>query len=190
MAITSSTVASIFSLVLAFLGSETTRINKAFGFISRGIASIFRNIPVVAWAMILLLSFGQSAVTGFLALFFVTFGFLTRAFMETIDEAGRESVEALRAAGANWGQIVFQGVLPACLPQMISWILFMIETNIRSSTLVGLLTGTGIGFIFELYYKAFHYEYNYNAAALVVVCIVLTVFAIEFASNSIRRVIL
>jgi phosphonate transport system permease protein len=140
--------------------------------------------------MILLLSFGQSSMTGFLALFFATLGFLTRAFMETIDETGKEAVEALEASGANWWQIVFQAVLPASLPQMISWVLFMIETNIRSSTLVGILTGTGIGFIFELYYKAFHMEYNYNAASLVVVCIVITVFIIEFISNYIRRVIL
>lgn len=190
LAITSSTVASIFAMICAFFGSETTRVNKFIGVLSRAIASLFRNIPVVAWAMILLFSFGQSSMTGFLALFFVTFGFLTRAFMETIDEVSSEAVEALRATGANWWQVVFQAVLPASLPQMISWVLFMIETNIRSSTLVGILTGTGIGFIFELYYKAFHYEYNYNAASLVVICIVLTVFVIEIISNYVRRVIL
>ena len=190
ISITSTMVATVFAVLFAFLGSETTRVSKIFGIITRGIASLFRNIPIVAWAMILLLSVGQSDVTGFLALFFVTFGFLTRAFMETIDEVGQESVEALKAAGADWWQISFNAVLPASLPQMISWTLFMIETNIRASTLVGMLTGTGVGFIFTLYYKAFHMEYNYNAASLVVVCIVLTVFLIEFISNMIRRVIL
>ena len=62
----------------------------------------------------------------------------------------------------------------------------MIETNIRSSTLIGMLTGTGIGFIFDLYYK----NMNYHVASLVVVLIIITVIVIEILSNKIRRVIL
>ena len=62
----------------------------------------------------------------------------------------------------------------------------MIETNIRSSTLIGILTGTGIGFIFDLYYK----NMNYAVASLVVISIIIAVFIIEFISNSVRRVIL
>ena len=33
--------------------------------------------------------------------------------------------------------------------------LYMVETNIRDATLVGILTGTGIGFAFNLFYKSF-----------------------------------
>jgi len=62
----------------------------------------------------------------------------------------------------------------------------MVETNIRDATLVGILTGTGIGFIFNLYYRTM----NYHTASLVVIFIVLTVFVTEFISNYIRRVIL
>ena len=52
--------------------------------------------------------------------------------------------------------------------------------------MIGILTGTGIGFIFDLYYKSM----KYNVASLVVLSIVLAVFVIEFISNSVRRVIL
>ena len=62
----------------------------------------------------------------------------------------------------------------------------MVETNIRSSTLIGILTGTGIGFVFDLYYKSM----NYGVASLVVISIVIAVFIIEFISNYVRRVIL
>jgi phosphonate transport system permease protein len=186
MAIASTTSASVFALVFAIFGSKVTKINGFLSTISRGIASVSRNIPIVAWAMVLLFSFGQSSLTGYFALFFVTFGFLTRAFIETIDEASSESVEALKATGASYMHIIFQAVIPSAISQMISWILYMIETNIRSSTLVGILTGTGIGFSFDLYYKSM----NYNAASLVVIVIVITVFIIEYTSNYIRRVIL
>ena len=62
----------------------------------------------------------------------------------------------------------------------------MIETNIRNATLVGILTGTGIGYTFDLYYKTL----NYNAVALVTLCIVITVIMIDLISNYIRKVIL
>ncbi|MBA1335502.1 MAG: Phosphonate ABC transporter permease protein PhnE2 [Firmicutes bacterium] len=186
LSIASTTVAAIFAAFLALFGSKTTQINSFLAAVSRGIASIFRNIPVAAWALILLLSFGQSSLTGYFALFFATWGFLTRAFMETIDEVGSEGVEALKAVGASYFHIIFQAVIPSSLPQMISWVLFMVETNIRSSTLVGILTGTGIGFIFNLYYKSF----QYNAASLVVVFIIISVLVIEYISNYVRRVIL
>lgn len=186
MSIAATTVAAVFALLLSLVGSRTTRMNGFFSIISRGIASLFRNIPLVAWAMVLMLAFSQSALTGYLALFCGSLGFLTRAFIETIDEVSNNSVEALSATGAGYFHIIFQSILPSSTPQMISWLLYMIETNIRDATLVGMLTGTGIGFYFELYYKSL----NYHAASLVVVLIVITVISIELLSNKIRRVIL
>ena len=186
MSIMASIAASVFSLVFALFGSRTTQFNKGLAAFSRAFASINRNIPIAAWAMIFLVSFGMSSFTGFLALFFASFGFLTRMFIETIDEASASSVEALRAVGASYTQVIAQAVIPASLSQILSWILYMIETNIRSSTLVGILTGTGIGFTFSVYYKSL----QYTSAALVVLSIVIVVLAIEILSNMLRRLIL
>lgn len=79
----------------------------------RIVAAFFRNVPDVVWAMLLMFSFGQNILTGFFALFFTTFGLLTRAFIETIDEVSSGCVEALDATGANFLQKVFQGILPS-----------------------------------------------------------------------------
>ncbi|WP_411266939.1 PhnE/PtxC family ABC transporter permease, partial [Eggerthella lenta] len=65
----------------------------------------------------------------------------------------------------------------------ISWVMYMIETNIRDATLIGLLTGTGIGFVFDVYYKSFRYD----IAGLVILSIVLVVIACELTSNFVRR---
>lgn len=186
LSIAATTIAGILALIFGVMGSKATRINNFMGTFSRFIASAFRNIPDAVWAMIFLLSFGQNVLTGYFALFFVSFGVLTRAFIETIDEASNGAIEALEATGASYSQIIYQAVIPSSLTQMISWILYMIETNIRSSTLIGILTGTGIGFIFDLYYKSM----KYNVASLVVLSIVAAVFVIEFISNTVRRVIL
>jgi phosphonate transport system permease protein len=186
MSIAATTIAAAFSFLLGCMGSKTTAFNHYLSIFARFVASISRNIPVVAWALILLISFGQNSLTGLLALFVGTVGFLTRAFIESIDEADQRACEALRASGATYFHIVFKAVIPQCLPQMISWVLFMIETNIRSATLVGILTGTGIGYSFDLYYKML----DYGTVALITLLIVISVIAIELISNGIRKVIL
>jgi len=185
VSIMATTVAAAVSFVLAILGSRTTRFHPVATVIVRAVASLGRNIPVVAWAMIFLLAFGQTFITGFLALFIESLGFLTRSYLETIDEAAAGPVEALKSAGTPWAPVVTQAVVPAVLPGLASWMLFMLETNIRSATLVGLLTGTGIGFLFDLYYKSL----NYPSAALTTLAIVVVVLALEATSTVLRKVI-
>lgn len=177
-------IAAVIGLLLAIIGSRSIGVESG---IVRGIvrvfASIIRNVPIIAWAMILLLSFKQSEFTGFMALFLTTFGRLTRFFIDTIDEIPSGPIEALQACGASWWQIVFQGGIPLAVSELMSWLLYTVETNIRSATLIGLLTGTGIGFIFDLYYRSFRYD----CAGLVVFVTIAVVLVIEAISNKARR---
>lgn len=185
LSVLATTTAAVVALFFAMFGAQTTQFNRFFGFVVRFIASIFRNVPVVAWALVLVISFGHNVVTGYFALFFSTFGLLVRMFIETIDEASSDGVEALTATGSTYFQMVFKGVLPDTMPQMLSWVFYMIETNIRSATLVGLLTGTGIGYLFDLYYK----KLDYGMLGLITIMIIAVVFVIEFTSNKVRRAI-
>lgn len=185
-AVASSVVGGIFAYILAVLGSRSVGIGGPTSIIVRGIASLFRNIPAVAWSFLLLFSFNQSEFTGFLVLFLGSFGYLTRCFLETIDEISMGVIEALRATGASYLQIVVQAVIPLSITSVVSWLLYMVETNIRDATLVGILTGTGIGFVFNIYYKSF----DYDIAAVIILCIVVVVIACEATSNYVRRQII
>ncbi|MDR1193468.1 MAG: ABC transporter permease subunit [Peptococcaceae bacterium] len=178
--------AALGAFFFSLLSARTTKVNRWIGRGVRIIAAFLRNVPDIVWAILLMFSFGQNILTGFFALFFATLGMLTRTFIETIDEVSVACVEALQATGATYLQTVFQGVIPSSLPEIVSWVLYMIETNIRSSTLIGVLTATGVGAMFDLYYK----RMDYSAASLVVISIVVLVIAIEIISNQIRKVIM
>ena len=178
--------AAICAFFLSLLGTKTTKTNPWIGRIVRIIAAFFRNVPDVVWAILLLFTFGQNILTGFFALFFYSFGTLTRTFIETIDEVSASCVEALHTTGATFLQTVFQGIIPSSLPQIVSWVLYMIETNIRNSPLIGVLTATGIGALFDMYYK----RMDFGSAGLVVISIVVLIIAIEITSNKIRKVIM
>ncbi|MPN42742.1 Phosphate-import permease protein PhnE [bioreactor metagenome] len=186
LSIAVTVTAGVLGLFFALLGSRTTSVSPIIGRIVRIIASVCRNIPNVVWAILLMFSFGQNILTGFLALFFYTFGLLTRTFIEAIDEVSASCVEALTVTGASFMQIVFQGIIPSTVTEIITWVLYMIETNIRDSTLIGILTSTGIGYLFDLYFK----RLDYASASLDVIAVVVLVIAIETISNKIRKVIL
>ncbi|HTP60015.1 MAG TPA: phosphonate ABC transporter permease, partial [Spirochaetia bacterium] len=53
MSISATVVASVPSLFLALSGSRSTRLHPFFTVCARGIGSFFRNMPLVAWAMVL-----------------------------------------------------------------------------------------------------------------------------------------
>ncbi|MHA3066797.1 ABC transporter permease subunit [Lacticaseibacillus saniviri] len=179
-------LAGLVSLILALLGARNIVTHSAtLSWLIRGFASLMRNIPVIAWALLLLFSFKQNELTGYLALFLMNLGFLTRAFMETIEDFNPDKLEALRATGASYPQALAQSLLPEISVPISEWLLYSVENNLRDATLVGLLTGTGVGFLFDLYFKSL----NYPAAGLVVLTLVILVIALEMVANLIRKVI-
>ena len=185
-AIAAGTLAAVIAFILAVIASRVSGVGGPVQMVIRAFATVLRNIPTVAWGFILLFSFKQAEFTGFLALFFKSLGFLTRAFIETIDEADAGSIEALKATGASKLQIIVHGVFPLSLTQVVSWVLYMIETNFRDATLVGMLTGTGIGFVFNWYYRTF----KYPTAGLVIICIAVAVIVVEAVSNYVRPTVI
>ena len=156
MAMVASLVSAVISLALAFLGSNTTA------------------------------PFGIGTVVGTLALLITTCGFLIRSFIETIDEVGGESLEALQAVGAGRLSIITQVILPASLPGFLSWLLYSLEVNIRSSTLVGAVGGGGIGLIMMGYIK----QFRYHSAMGVILLVAVIVILVDLLTNFLRKKVL
>ncbi|MCC7667752.1 ABC transporter permease subunit [Liquorilactobacillus satsumensis] len=183
IAVAATSCAAFLALILAILGVKSAGLPVIFGILIKGFASILRNIPLTAWALILVFSFKQNNFTGFLTLLFMALGFLTRAFIETIEDYGSEKITALQVTGASYPQIVFQAMLPELTTPLLEWVLYMLENNIRDAVLVGLLTGSGVGFLFDLYFKSL----RYHAAGLVILGIIVLVITWELLSIQIKR---
>ena len=52
-------------------------------------------------------------------------------------------LEALRASGASWWQVVFQGVVPEKVNEMLSWTFIRFEINFVNAVAVGAVAGAG-----------------------------------------------
>lgn len=182
-AIVGTYISTFLAFVLGLLMSEISNPIMPLRFCARAFVSFLRNIPVLIWASLLVYAFGIGEIVGLLALIIATLGFLSRSYSDSINEVAGSKLEALRASGASYLQIMWHGLLPNFVPSLINWTLFAFEINIRASTILGMVGAGGIGILIQTNIKLFRYR-EACAIIIIVVCIVLLT---EFATNQIRK---
>lgn len=180
-------VGTYFSAFLAFfcgiLMSEQTNPILPLRIGVRIVISFLRNIPVLVWASLLVYIFGIGNLVGLLALILATLGFLARSYAESIDEIGATKLEALRAAGASYGQVLVHGLIPEFLPAWLNWTLFSFEINIRASAILGMVGAGGIGIMIQTNIRLF----KYHEALFLIVMLAMLVLITEFTVNILRK---
>lgn len=186
MAVAATGISAVFAFILSFFGSPVICSHRGLNGLVRAAASVLRNIPALVWAFILVAAFGIGTAVGLLALIIGTTGFLIRSFIETLDEVAGENMEALRATGAGLLPVISQSIIPAAMPGFIAWFLYCIETNIRASTILGMVGAGGIGLLMMGYIK----QYNYQAASMVILAIAVIIILVNLLTNLLRKVTL
>ncbi len=173
-AIVGTYISTLLSFFFGLLISEQTSPSPVLRYVVRGLVSFLRNVPVLVWASLLIYMFGVGPIVGLLALIIATVGFLSRSYAESINEVAGEKLEALRATGASWWQVLWHGILPEFMPAWINWTLFNFEINIRASTILGMVGAGGIGVLIQTNIKLFKYQEACAIILLVVAIVVLT----------------
>jgi phosphonate transport system permease protein len=72
------------------------------------------------------------------------------------------------------------------MPGLIAWILYSVELNIRSSTILGMVGAGGIGLLLMGYIK----QYNYPAASTAILAVALIVIGVNLLTDYLQRVLL
>ncbi|EEV39044.1 phosphonate ABC transporter, permease PhnE [Enterococcus casseliflavus EC20] len=182
-AIVGTYLSAFLAFVCGLLMSEQTNPYPFVRTSVRMVISFLRNIPVLVWASLFVYIFGIGNMVGLLALTVATLGFLARSYADSIDEIGSSKLEALRAAGASYWQILFHGLIPEFIPSWINWTLFSFEINIRASSILGMVGAGGMGIMIQTNIRLF----KYREAFALIILLVLLVLLTEFAVNQLRK---
>lgn len=179
VAILGSFLGIVFAFFLSFLAASNLTPNPVVRWIIQSLASLLRAIPTVVWALIFIVSVGLGPLPGVLAITVSATGMLVKVFAQSLEEMDKGVLEAMRATGASWFQIVMQGVLPTVKTSFIAWCVLQFEGGIAESTILGAVGAGGIGFELTHAMKT----YNFAGALFVGFVVFTMVFSVEFLAN-------
>jgi len=179
-------IALLFAIPFSFLAASNTAPGRFVYLISRLFMLLVRCVPELVVAVIFVAAIGPGPKTGTLALAIGMFGFITKLFADSIEEARQGIRDGVNSTGANRLQESVTGVLPQVAPSMVSHSLYLLDVAIRSSTILGIVGGGGIGFLLMSAAKRLYFE----TLGGIIFCIFVVVFLVEIIATWIRRKII
>lgn len=182
MTLTSTAVGILISVPIG-IGAARNLAPTWLYLICRSIIAVSRSLQEIIVAIFFVALFGFGPFAGFLTLSFATIGFLSKLLAEDIEDIDAAQVEAIRATGASFWQIVNYGVQPQVMPRLVGLSLYRLDINFRESSVIGIVGAGGIGATLNTAMD----RYEYDSAGAVLIIIILIVLAVEYSSSYIRR---
>lgn len=136
----------VIALFLGLMGARNLA-PKGLTNIVKGVVALIRAVPTILWVLIFAVAAGLGSTAAVIGLSFHSVSYLTKAYAESFEELDRNVIDALRATGANWWQIVFRAVIPSSATYLLSWTFLRFEMNFANAVAMGAAAGAaGIGF--------------------------------------------
>jgi phosphonate transport system permease protein len=143
-----------------------------------------RSLHPVIVAILFVKAVGFGALAGILALTVASIGFIGKLFTEAIEEISDRQVEAIRATGAPFGSVLAFGVLPQVFARFIGFATYQLDSNLRNSTMVGIVGAGGIGGTLFAAFQRFDYDY----VCAILISIIALIMAGEILATAIRAI--
>lgn len=181
IAVLSSVLGILISLPLGLMAAR----NLSPAWVSvptRGLIAVCRSLHYVIVAILFVKALGFGALAGVAALTVASMGFIAKLFAEAIEEISMKQVEAVRASGASAGGVLLYGVLPQVASRFIGFCIYQLDSNLRNSTLVGIVGAGGIGGTLFAAFKRFDYDF----VCAILLSIIALIFLAEVISGRIR----
>ncbi len=185
----------VFGFVLGFFAStawwsgdrQGGPLRRVVAPVIYGLVRIFitlcRSVHELIWALLLLAAMGLTPMAAVLAIAIPYSGTLAKVFSEMADEVPRDTLNALRAAGASPLKSWLLGVIPRALPDLFSYILYRFECGMRSATVLSFMGFSTIG----LYLQQAFENGDYREAWTCLYAMLTMVLFFDWWSAAIRR---
>lgn len=153
--------------------------------IVKSMVAVVRAVPTVLWVLIFAVSAGLGSVAAVVGLTFHSFAYLTKAYAESIEEVDPGVIEALRAGGAGYWEIVFQAIVPSAITYMVAWTFMRFEINFTNAVAMGAAAGAG-GIGFNLFMAGSFY-FDLHEMGFLTYVIVIAVVLLEMVSTRVKK---
>ena len=186
LALMSTTFGALIAIPVGFLAARNLMggnvITLAIYFITRTILNIVRSIEPLIIAIIFVVIVGLGPFPGVIAISLHTVAALGKLYSEVIEGIDPGPLEAIRAVGGNWVQMVRYAVIPQIVLPIMSFTIYRWDINVRTSTIIGFVGGGGLGF----YLYQWIFKGDYRAIGSAFIAIVVIVMILDYVSAKIR----
>ncbi|HVL71521.1 MAG TPA: phosphonate ABC transporter, permease protein PhnE [Beijerinckiaceae bacterium] len=182
MTVTATVAGVILSVPVALGAARNIAPVWLYG-ICRGIIAFARVFQEIIIAIFFVAMFGFGPFAGFLTLSLSTIGFLAKLLADDIEEIDPGQVEAIRATGAGFWQLIDYAVASQVMPRLIGLSLYRVDINFRESAVVGIVGAGGIGATLNTALD----RYEFDSAAAILIIIIVLVMAAEYTSSLVRK---
>ena len=179
--------AALVALPLAFLAASNFTPARIVRFALRRVFDFVRGVDGLIWTIILSRAFGPGPLTGSLAILMTDTGSFGKLFSEALENIDRKQVEGVQSTGASPIQQARFGVMPQIVPVLLSQVLYFLESNTRSATVIGAIVGGGIGLLLT---QAIITQKDWEEVSYYIVLIVLMVMAMDSLSGWLRGLLI
>lgn len=182
MAFLGTLLGLIVAVPLSFLGAKN--INRIFWLrqTSRRGYDVIRAFETLILALIFIRAFGLGPLAGVLAIAVSEVGTFSKLFSEALENTSRRPVEGVVASGGSRFQAILYGIMPQVLPVHLSIVLYNFESNVRSSTILGIVGAGGIGFMLSDRISGYFWDQVWT----IIFLIIAMVYLIDYLSGLIR----
>ena len=179
----STILGAVVALFLSLLCARNLSRPGVVG-VTKAFVAVVRAIPTVLWVLIFAVTAGLGSVAAVIGLTFHSASYLTKAYAESIEEMDEGTIEALKASGANFWQIVCQAVWPATISYMVAWTFMRFEINFTNAVAMGAAAGAG-GIGYNLF-MAGNFYFDLREMGYLTYMIVIAVVLLESVSTRIK----
>ncbi|AMD50143.1 phosphonate ABC transporter, permease protein PhnE [Bordetella holmesii] len=185
IAVLASLLGIVLSLPVGLLGAR----NMMPAWVSwpaRALVALCRSLHPVIVAILFVKAVGFGALAGILALTLASIGFIGKLFTEAIEEISLKQVEAVRATGAAFPNLIIFGVLPQVFARFVGFSTYQFDSNLRNSTMVGIVGAGGVG---GTLFSAFQ-RFDYDFVSAILITLIAIIMLGEMLAGMVRAVFL
>lgn len=176
--------AAIIALPLGFVAASNFMPLRLVRGAMRRVFDFVRGVDGLIWTIILSRAFGPGPMTGALAILLTDTGSFGKLFSEALENIDEKQVEGVRSTGANATLRARFGVIPQITPVLLSQILYHLESNTRSATVIGAIVGGGVGLLLT---QAIQTQKDWEEVGYYITLIILMVMLMDTLSGWLRR---
>jgi phosphonate transport system permease protein len=186
IALLGTTLAAVLALPVSLFAARNIVRSNILRFPVRRILDSIRGVDTLIWALVWINVVGLGPFAGVLAIAVSDFGAFGKLFSEAIEAADRKQVEGIRASGGNALHEIRFGLMPQVLPVIAGQVLYFIESNTRSATIIGIVGAGGIGLQLAEQIRVLEWQ----KVSFLILMILVAVAAIDWISGKLRFAII